>query len=416
MPLSLLSGDAWDESRKLLAKSYSNLILVSIAAARDDELSFSADTGMGECLVSGRKADGGSARAVFVILNERPKFPMVGATTAAEIRRIIAHGNLRRLEDGPVGGTVLRFGNDVVGHALSAPLPAAGGWHISRIADLALAQTAYHPANGRIWLPSTTRAESRAIPITTVKQIGVIGPYHADVNWTNANGTVRGPLDIMDVRPGSAPTYPVLWKHSAKRERTLAFEAESEGQPKKGRDADEQELIDKKVPVIWATASHCHFSREFRFNTQSTGIQYTPRLAIGGRSWISIKMESNVQEKALTAWGNTSFGLLLHWWHANKQQSGRGSIGKTALQDLPVLDVPALPQNRLSIAARIFDEISDKPLRPANEIDQDPVRRELDERFGREVMDLPASLFGSGGAVELLRQKLAREPSIHGGK
>src|SRR5207253_1999313 len=99
--------------RKLLAKSYSNLILVSIAAARDDELSFSADTGMGECLMYGRKADGGSARAVFVILNERPKFPMVGATTAAEIRRIIAHGNLRLLEDGPVGGTVLRFGNDV---------------------------------------------------------------------------------------------------------------------------------------------------------------------------------------------------------------------------------------------------------------------------------------------------------------
>jgi hypothetical protein len=196
----------------------------------------------------------------------------------------------------------------------------------------------------------------------------------------------------------------------------LAFEAESEGQPKKGRDADEQELIDKKVPVIWATASHCHFSREFRFNTQSTGIQYTPRLTIGGRSWISIQMKSNAQEKALTAWGNTSFGLLLHWWHANKQQSGRGGIGKTALQDLPVLDVPALPKETLSIAARIFDEISDKPLRPAHEIDQDPVRRELDERFGREVMGLPTSLFGSGGAVELLRQKLAREPSIHGGK
>ena len=98
--------------------------------------------------------------------------------------------------------------------------------------------------------PPRPEPKAAQIPITTVKQIGVIGPYHADVNWTNANGTVRGPLDIMDVGPGSAPTYPVLWKHSAKRERTLAFEAESEGQPKKGRDADEQELIDKKVPVI----------------------------------------------------------------------------------------------------------------------------------------------------------------------
>jgi hypothetical protein len=35
-------------------------------------------------------------------------------------------------------------------------------------------------------------------------------------------------------------------------------------------------------------------------------------------------------------------GLFLHWWHANKQQGGRGNIGKSALQNLPILDGTAL--------------------------------------------------------------------------
>src|SRR5713226_9332544 len=66
MPLSLLCGDSWEKSRRLLAKSFDDLILVSIAAADDAALSFSADTGMGECLVVGRKDDKGSKRATFV--------------------------------------------------------------------------------------------------------------------------------------------------------------------------------------------------------------------------------------------------------------------------------------------------------------------------------------------------------------
>ena len=84
MPLSLLLGAAWEDSRQLLAKGYRDLILMSIAGAADNELSFSADTDMGECLVIGRKSAGGSSRAMFVVLDERPKFPMLGASIATQ--------------------------------------------------------------------------------------------------------------------------------------------------------------------------------------------------------------------------------------------------------------------------------------------------------------------------------------------
>ena len=152
------------------------------------------------------------------------------------------------------------------------------------------------------------------------------------------------------------------------------------------------------------------------FNSQSTGMQFTPRSAIGGREWLSIKMSSLNLEKALVLWANTSLGMLLRWWHSNKQQSGRGNISKTALQSMRTMDVSALKPAQLEKAAKLFDEMSNKPMLPLHQIDRDSVRQELDERFGREVLGLPASLFASGGPVEILRLKLAQEPSVRGNK
>jgi len=152
MPLSLMSGDAWENSRGLLTKNYSELVLFSIAGADRANLSFSADTGMGECLVIGSKNKKGSTRATFVILNERPGSSMLGASAARQIRQLMMGKNLRRLEDGPTGGTSIHFGDDVIGQVMDAPLPASSGWHLSRIADLVLAQTSYQIANKeKIW-------------------------------------------------------------------------------------------------------------------------------------------------------------------------------------------------------------------------------------------------------------------------
>lgn len=418
MPLSLISGEAWEASRALLAEHYSHLILVSIAGARPAEMSFSADTGMGECLLVGRKAKPrGALRAVFLILNERPQFPLLGATAAKQIRRLIENKNLRRLEDGPVGGTLLHFGNDVIGQAIDAPISVSGAWNPSRIADLSLAQAAYQIARrGRVWLPSMNRTEAVKVPIETVGQIGTIGPYHADINGNNADGGMRGPFEISAVKSKATPTYPVLWSHDAERECTMMFKADSEGLPRKAKTAEGQHWVEEKVASIWSTAAHCHFNQNFQFNSQPTAMQFTRRRTIGGRAWISIRLARAEQEKALVAWANTTFGLLLHWYHANKQQSGRGNIGRTALQDLPVLDVTALTPKQLKAAVKIFDDFKDEHLLPFNELDKDSVRQELDARFAVEVLGLPAAAVQSGGPVELVRMKLAQEPSIRGGK
>lgn len=417
MPLSLMLGNSWENSRALLAKQYSDLVIVSIAGTDGADLSFSADTDMAECLVVGRKVKSESNRATFVVLNERPEFPMLGASAATQIHQLIAAKNIRCLEDGPFGGTLLHFGNDVIGQAIEAAVPASEGWNLSRIADLSLAQAAYQLANRkRVWLPGMDKSEAVAIPLTTIATIGEIGPIHRDINGKTPTGGIRGPFAIEDTKPNSAPTYPVLWAHDARREQAMSFDGDSEGYPLKGTTAKEQASIDSKVLSIWATASHCHCNLDFRFNSQSTGMQFTPRRTIGGRAWLSLSLSAVDQEKALVLWANTSLGLLLHWWYANKQQPGRGSMGKSALQDLPVLDVGALKPKQLANAVKVFDVMSKRPLLPLHEIDKDPVRREMDEKFALTVLDLPESIYKPGGPLELLRMKLSREPSIRGQK
>jgi hypothetical protein len=70
MPLSLMLGESWEDSRAMVAKNYSDLVIVSIAGADGAGLSFSADKDMAECLIAGRKAKSKSNRATFVVLND----------------------------------------------------------------------------------------------------------------------------------------------------------------------------------------------------------------------------------------------------------------------------------------------------------------------------------------------------------
>lgn len=415
MPLSLMSGEAWENSRALLAMHYTDLVLVSITGADGGDVSFSADTGMGECLVVGRKSGTSSDRAAFVLLSERPAFPMLGASVAREVRRLIGAKALRRLEDGPVGGTPIQFGSDVIGQVLDAPVAGTEAWYLSRVADLSLAQSAYQLRDqGKVWLPSMDKSQAFSLPITTVGAMGKIGPYHMDIEGSTSSGGVRGPFKVSSVKAGTVPTYPILWAHEAARERTMAFVADCEGVARTGKSPDEEALVAERTLRVAATASHCHFNRDFRFNSQSTSMQFTPRRSIGGHAWLSIQLASEDHEKALVLWGNTSLGLLMHWWQASKQQEGRGRIGKSALDGFVIWDVTALTKKQLSRAVKLFDEMRDKALRPMHQMDVDNVRREVDQKFAREVLGVSSALLGKDGAFDLLRMKLAREPSVQG--
>lgn len=416
LPLSFVVGDAWRAVRSLLATDYGEIIIVSIAGSKDLEMSFSADTNMGECLVVARKGVGPSTQATFVILRERPNYPMIGSAIASAVNEQLALGNIRSLEEGPVGGTPLRIGSDEVGAMMVARIPREDSWDLVRISDLSLAQTSWLLSRGTLWLPGMPSSGAKTVPICRLDLIATIGPYHMDINADGAKGAIRGPFDVVSVTDSSVCTYPILWAQDAATQNKMAFECDSEGLLKSGRNDSEEEQIRDKAQYLLDNASHCHFNRDFRFNSQSLSMQFTQRKAIGGRAWLSINARTAQREKALVVWSNSILGVLLHWWSANKQQSGRGSIGKTSLGLLPVLNLDDLTDNQLIAAEALFDSLADRQLLPLHNLSKDLVRKELDRGLLVDVLGLDSALLDEFGSISILRAKLENEPSIRGGK
>ncbi len=308
MPLAMMTGASWEKSRARLTESYEDLILISIAGSDKGELSFSADTSMGECLVIGKRNGKRQSRATFIVLEKSPQHPAFSVKIAKRIRELIKGKAIRPLESSPAGGTYITLGGELVGQAIDAPLPMSGGWKLARIVDFALAQSAYQLAqNSQIWLPTQNRPIR--ILMSTVDQIGQVGPVHRDINGTNPDGSIRGPFELRELQGDIVPTYPILWAHKADRERTLAFDADNEGVPRQVKDEELRAVISSKTEAIMSTSSHCHHNVDFQFDAQSTSMQFTPRKSIGGRAWISLNLSDEDKGEGFSSLGEHHYGL-----------------------------------------------------------------------------------------------------------
>ena len=412
IPLVFLAGKTWEKARKLVRDRYSSIVVVTIAGNKSSDKSFSADTGLGECLLVARKLADNPARARFVTLREKPR-----NQTEGELIGHIVQGasTIRCLEDGPLGGTSIRIGSDEVGQMLDCPLPESGPWQYACILDFALAQTAWQLVRGKLWPP---RMSPHLLEIVPLNQFASIGPVDRDINGIEG-GVPRGPFDIHSPHINPVPTYPTLWAHNAPRERCMKVEYDSEATVRNSPGKRIQDAIIKKSKTIWATATRAHLNRDFQYNSQALCVSMTRAVSIGGRAWPSVifpKEKREAWEPAFTVWSNSTLGILLYWWQANRQQSGRGVTTVTALPALPTLDLCALSDEQLAFAGRIFEDMKHRPMLPVNQIDEDPVRAELDRRLLTEVLGLPEELCAKDGPMDLLRRKLAAEPSIHGGK
>jgi len=144
---------------------------------------------------------------------------------------------------------------------------------------------------------------------------------------------------------------------------------------------------------------------------------FTERNTIGIRSVRNIVFEDTDYDYAWTLWGNSTLGFLCYFLSSGKQQTGRGSGSKASLESMPTLDVRQLSNKALTNAERIFNELKDQEMVPFNQMDEDPVRHELDRLLLSEVLGITeAERPDVHEGLALLRKMLCQEPSIHGGK
>jgi hypothetical protein len=418
LPLTFLSGAAWQKSRELIRKNYSDVIVITIASSRSGQFAFSADTVVGECLLIAKKSGRPTERLHSVSLTYRPTAPFEGTEIARQIRNTIGAGNVATLEEGPVGGTPLSLGDDHIGEILAGPVVPEARWPLLRIADHSVAQTTFQLlARRKLWLPGMAQNEAKDIYLCTLEELGEIGPYHLDISSGLQSGRApRGPFQVKNLIPGRVPTYPVLAKHRAERERTIQMEVDSEGVPRIGKNKEQSEILQERRENIWNTRSRFHVNTDFRFNSQSLVFCLTKEPSIGGRAWPTVKMRKTIYEVIAALWGNSTFGLLTYWWLANKAQDGRGSITTTEIPKFLILDPRKLSDEQQKKAKAFLKKLSTMVLKQAHFLDVDDRRAEIDQFILRDLLGYGGKSSQLEPFLALLRKKLAAEPSLHGGR
>ena len=402
LPLTAIQGMSWSGVRKLFASRYDDVVVLGLAGARPIDQSWSADTKMAEVLLVARKAKSGkgSGRGVFVTLARRPSNAMEATEAARAVERARSGDGppIRRIEDGPLGGTVLQVGKDRIGEAVEAPL-TEGAWECCPVSDVMVVQAAHQLARGTLWLPTAPREDAPSVPVRPVGEF-------AEVGWAD-NNIANNKAAPFDRHPMSGePAYPMLWRNRAAIQRQMVVAADTYGLVRDGREA--------KAQQVWRTRSWVHQNRDFSFTSQSLAAAFTTTRTIGGRGWPNIRLPTQAHEKAYCLWGNSTLGLFQYWYHASKQQIGRGLMPVTAIRRMPFLDVTALEPDQLAVAEAVFEEMRDAELKPAYLADSDAARRQLDKRVLSDVMGLEWALLEEPLAV--LRRKWCAEPSVRAGK
>ena len=142
----------------------------------------------------------------------------------------------------------------------------------------------------------------------------------------------------------------------------------------------------------------------------------TNTASMGGTTWPTIMLHDVRYDEIFSMWCNSTLGLLMHWWVSNKTQGGRGRLTVTTIADVPTIDLRHLAPEQHERARAAFDDLKHYPFLPFDQIDEDVCRHELDRRLLVDILGFPAETCEPGGAIDILRRKLAAEPQIHGGK
>ncbi len=401
LPINAIAGTSWRKVRNLWAQKYHSVIVVTIADAEIENSTFSADTGIAECLVIATKGECQMpGRGTFVCLHRRPASVLEALEIANQIHRL---KDIRQLESGITGGNPIKVGTETLGYAMNAPLPDfEEGWAVCRVKDLGIVQSAYQLANGHLKLPR--QIEPLPIPICRLSDIAQTSPGPLDIRGDGG----RGAFDIEAGCPDTAD-YPSLWHVDSRTQQAMLVSPDTHAMPRPNKEA--------KVAELMAINSRVHYNQAMQFNAASVGVLFTEQKAIGVNTLPNVAFPNEVYEYAWALWGNSTLGLLCHWMQAGKQQQGRGILGRMTLRALPTLDVTQLTGTQLAIAERIFHELKHKRMLPFNEMVFDPVRQELDRLLLSKVLGFGEETHREvHEGLALLRKKLCAEPSIGGGK
>lgn len=386
LPKVLLSGGAWLQTRELFHRAYDVEYL--IVSHDPQRWNFSDNTNLSEVLVVARKRPSNmpqevSSGVVCVNLWKNPETIFEALGIADSLTRSV----IPDVEDSQ-GVLDITVGDIKFGEAMSVSQNhlRQRPWMVPcAFAQIDLARTVHYLRQGALYLP-TIGATGRTLPLTVLSSLGELGP------------------DIRDIYDGfqvtaSRTSYPAFWGHDADSVATLAQNSNAFLSPlpvaRPGRHL-------RQVSYLWTKAARVAIATRLRMNTQRLSAVRLSDKVLSNVWWPFIPFDENEQaEKVLVLWLNSTLGLLMLLAHRQEVQGSWLAFQKPILNNLPVLDIAALPSDTKNVLAETYDRLSMDAILPFRNLMHDAIRQEIDEVFV-ETLSLPD--------ISVLRDILAREP------
>jgi len=384
LPAALISGEAWGDTRKLIAERYH---LETVISSHDAERpNFSENTDLSEILFIARKLDEGEVpgRTMYISLWRNPRSIHEALNLANRIVQI----------DQPVtiegaGITTIRGFSGKLGEVISLPpTKEKQNWTGALFAQSELLRICWSFERGQGRVPGVS--ETFTIPMCRMDSLGGLGYDRRDIH------------DAFEVSRDDWSPYPAFWGHESGKVQTIAQEPNAtllaRTQAAKGRHL-------KSAVDVWSKAGRILLVERLRSNTHRV-------LAVGfekevlGNTWWALKPKklNRKQEKALLLWLNSSMSLLLFFGRRVITQGAWMQMKKPAWESMPVLDVRALSAKQITTLAAAYDSLAEKNLASLAQLKSDPVRCKIDQTICK-CLQIPD--------VSFIRELLDREPGLN---
>ncbi|MBI2918400.1 MAG: hypothetical protein HYY01_10455 [Chloroflexi bacterium] len=390
LPKALLSGVAWQETRRLFRMYYQ---LEYLVVSHDPERwNFSENTDLSEVLLVARKlenpngAHAADGNVVCVNLWKNLR----NIVEALTIARGLNIGEPPDVERGQ-GALEVTLGDVKVAEAVSVPWTSIreGLWMWPcAFAQSDLVRAARSLTQGSLWLPGS--GVVGAVQLCPLGDMGTLGPDVRDIH------------DGFRLATGKAKTaYPAFWSHDASKVLTLAQSPNRYLSPlaraSKGRPL-------RKATDLWPRAGRLLIAERTWLKTQRLAAIRLGESVVSNVWWpVTLSHNAEEREKALALWLNSTLGLLVLWSHREETRGAWIKFKKPVLSAMPVLDVTALAPAQKGELVSAYDRLCQQPLLPFPEMANDPVRAEIDAAIAK-ALNLPD--------FSVLRKLLAQEPVV----
>lgn len=388
LPRALLSGVAWEPTRRMLADGFH--IRYIIVSHQPGAWNFSENTDLSECLLVGRRRLAGEAPMPTKVVNlwVRPGSGVDALTVADLIRGALgAHldsaGTQELRTDGRKYGEVI---------LCSAQQIQSLQWGMATaFAQTELCRVAYNLARNAVYIP--TRGSVGGISLTEVRQLATVGPDRRDIH----DGFTLA---------GSRTAYPAFWGHDTESIQHLSQEPSGFLSPL-AHARRRRPLRD--AHLLWSRAGRLLVAERLWLTTVRTVCVRLPRPVLSNTWWpLAVSDTDGVAaedvERILALWFNCSLGMISVIAARVDTRGPWIDLKKPVLERLRVLDPRSLSRTRRHALTRAYEELATLDLARLPEIDRDEVRAQIDSAIA-DALELPDNL-------RVLREMLASEPII----